>query len=95
MWFKIVCVLNYFLYNIKRRILAFWICFKRGNFMAIYKSSYNQKPEKEEKPKKEKIKQPKEVKTKKINVRPSLITLIVSIVLFVVCCFSSNFIKNI
>ena len=65
--------------------------------MAIYKSSYNQKPEKEPKQKKEKpekLKQPKENKTVKFNIRPSLISLILSIVLFVVCCLPSNFMKN-
>ena len=65
--------------------------------MAIYKSSFNQKPEKEEKPKKEKrekIKQPKQKSNVRINVRPSLISLIVCLILLVVCCFSSNFLKN-
>ena len=95
MGFKIVCVFNIFLYNIKGRILAFWICFKRGKWiMAIYKSSYNQKPEKEQKPKKEKVKLPKEVKPRRVKIRPSLVSLLVSILLFVVCCFPSNFLKN-
>ena len=65
--------------------------------MAIYKSSFNQKPEKEEKPKKEKkekIKLPKEKVNKKINVRPSLIGLFVFLTLFVVCCLPSNVMKN-
>ena len=65
--------------------------------MAIYKSSFNQKPEKEEKPKKEKkekIKTPKQRKELKIHIRPSLISLIVCCLLFIVCCFSSNFLKN-
>ena len=65
--------------------------------MAIYKSSYNQKPEKEEKPKKEKvekIKQPKEKRNVKINVRPSLICLLITLILFIACCFPSNFLKN-
>ena len=65
--------------------------------MAIYKSSYNQKPEKHEKPKKEKkekIKEPKEKVGRKVNVRPSLISLFVFLMLFIVCCFPSNFLKN-
>ncbi len=65
--------------------------------MAIYKSSYNQKPEKEPKPKKEKperVREPKEKRTIKINVRPSLIWLLVFLTLFVVCCFPNNFLKN-
>ena len=65
--------------------------------MAIYKSSFNQKPEKEEKPKKEKkekIKEPKQKTAKKINIRPSLISLFLFLTLFVVCCFPSNFLKN-
>ena len=65
--------------------------------MAIYKSSYNQKPEKEEKPKKEKkekIKLPKEKTTRKINVKPSLISLIIFTVLFVTCCVPGNFFEN-
>lgn len=65
--------------------------------MAIYKSSFNQKPEKQEKPKKEKkekVKLPKEKSTKKINIRPSLICLIVFLFVFVVCCFPSNFFKS-
>ncbi len=64
--------------------------------MAIYKSSFNQKPEKErpEKEKKEKIKQPKEKKESKIVVKPSVVTLLLCLVLFVVCCFPANFLKN-
>ena len=65
--------------------------------MAIYKSSYNKKPEKEEKPKKEKIakiKQPKEKTSKKINIRPSVISLLVFLGLFVACCFPNNFLRN-
>ena len=65
--------------------------------MAIYKSSYNQKPEKEPKQKKEKperLKQPKEKSAKKINIKPSLIVLLVSVLLFVFCCFPNNFMKN-
>ena len=71
--------------------------------MAIYKSSFNQKPEKEEKRKKEekpkkekreKIKQPKERSSKKINIRPSLIGLFIFLGLFVACCFPNNFLKN-
>ena len=70
---------------------------KRG-IMAIYKSSFNQKPEKQEKPKKEKvekIKLPKEKSTKKkFHLKPNVFCAIISIVLFVVCCFPSNFLKN-
>ena len=55
--------------------------------MAIYKSSFNQKPEKEEKPKKEKkqkVKIAKEKVSKKINVRPSLVCLLVFLTIFIV-----------
>ena len=65
--------------------------------MAIYKSSYNQKPEKQEKPKKEKkekVKLPKEKSDKKINIRPSLISLLVFLAVFITCCFPNNFLKN-
>ena len=65
--------------------------------MAIYRSSFNQKPEKEEKPKKqkqEKVKLSKEKKERKINIKPSLVCLILCLIIFVVCCFPSNFFKN-
>ena len=66
---------------------------KRG-VMAIYKSSYNQKPEKPKKEKGEKIKEPKEKVSRKINIKPSLICLLVFLCLFIVCCFPNNFLKN-
>ena len=65
--------------------------------MAIYKSSYNKKPEKEEKPKKERpIKEKKEkVKsTSSFKIKPSVICLVVFLGLFVACCLPSNFLKN-
>jgi len=65
--------------------------------MAIYKSSFNQKPEKEEKPKKErkeKIKQPKVRSSRKLNINPNLISMLVFLALFVVCCFPNNFLRN-
>ena len=65
--------------------------------MAIYKSSYNQKPEKEPKQKKEKpekVRLPKEKKEWKINIKPSLVVLLVSLILFVACCFPENFLKS-
>ncbi len=69
---------------------------KRGG-MAIYKSSFNQKPEKQEKPRKEKpvkIKETREKVQKKLNIRPSAIWLCVFLAIFAVCCFPSNFFKN-
>ncbi|MBR6779315.1 MAG: hypothetical protein IKM43_04175 [Clostridia bacterium] len=64
--------------------------------MAIYKSSFNKKPEKKEKkekPEKEiKVKEQKTKVKKKVNV--PLITLIVFSVLFLVCILPSNFLKN-
>lgn len=63
--------------------------------MAIYKSSFNKKPEKKvEKPKKEKEiveKKPKQ----KIKVNHSLVWLIVFLTIFVVCVCPSNFVKNV
>ena len=65
--------------------------------MAIYKSSFNQKPEKPEKPKKEKVEKVKPIKEKqpkKIKLNLSAIWLTVFLIMFVVCCFPSNFLKN-
>lgn len=65
--------------------------------MAIYKSSYNKKPEKEEKPKKERPIKEKKEKVKSsasFKIKPSIICLGVFLILFVVCCFPSNFLKN-
>ncbi len=65
--------------------------------MAIYKSSFNQKPEREEKPRKERkerIKQPKEKASRKINIKPGTVGLIICLTLFIVCCFPNNFLKN-
>lgn len=63
--------------------------------MAIYKSSFNKKPEKKvEKPKKEKEfveKKPKQ----KIKVNHSLVWLIVFLCIFVACVCPSNFVKNV
>ncbi len=64
--------------------------------MAIYKSSFNKKPEKKEKEKKPAKEQEYKIKTskqkKKINV--PLVCLIVFSVIFLVCILPSNFIKN-
>lgn len=65
--------------------------------MAIYKSSYNKKPEKEEKPKKERPVKEKKEKVKKqttFKIKPSVICLVIFSLLFIVCCFPSNFLKN-
>ena len=66
--------------------------------MAIYKSSFNQKPDKEEKPKKEKRVKTKELKEKvekkTINIKPGVVWLLFSLTLFVVCCLPNNFLKN-
>ena len=63
--------------------------------MAIYKSSFNQKPEKEEKPKKQKPTKEKPIKEKKIvKVKPSLFVLLFSLIVFVACVLPSNFAKN-
>lgn len=62
--------------------------------MAIYKSSFNKKPEKPEKqpnPKKEKpIKQAKQRKP----INKWWIVLAISSIVFIVCCLPSNFVKN-
>ena len=65
--------------------------------MAIYKSSFNQKPEKPQKPKKEKvekIKQPKQKQQKNIKINPYVVCLLMCLLVFVVCCFPSNFLKS-
>ncbi len=64
--------------------------------MAIYRSSFNQKPEKEKKQKKEKwekFKEPKE-RVNKTKLKPSMVCLIAFLTLFIVCCFPNNFLKN-
>ena len=63
--------------------------------MAIYKSSFNKKPEKEveKKPKKEKpVKEKKPKKHIKVNV--PFVTLLVFSFLFIVCVMPNNFLKN-
>jgi len=61
--------------------------------MAIYKSSFNKKPEKEEKPKKEKpIKEKKPKKQIKVNV--PFVTLLVFSFLFIICLMPNNFLKS-
>ena len=63
--------------------------------MAIYKSSFNKKPEKEveKKPKKEKpIKEKKPKKHIKVNV--PFVTLLVFSFLFIVCVMPNNFLKS-
>ena len=65
--------------------------------MAIYKSSFNKKPDKKESEKQEKEKQivvkEKKVKAKR-KVNAPLISLIVFSVIFLICILPSNFIKN-
>ncbi len=64
--------------------------------MAIYRSSFNQrpeKPEKPEKPKKERAEKPKR-EPKKLNVNHNAIWITVFSVLFIVCCLPSNFVKS-
>ena len=60
--------------------------------MAIYKSSYNKKPDKQEKPKKEKKLKP--VSTKKVKVNTKLIVLLCCAAVFIACIMPANFIKN-
>ena len=62
--------------------------------MAIYKSSFNKKPDKkQEKPEKvKKVKEPKEKKSVKVN--KSLVCLVVFTVLFVGCVLPNNFFKS-
>ena len=61
--------------------------------MAIYRSSFNQKPEKQEKPKKEKPEKPK-CEPKKIKINQNAVWLGIFSLLFLVCCLPSNFVKN-
>lgn len=71
--------------------------------MAIYKSSFNKKPEKEKKekqvkvkPEKEKRVKEKQVKTKThFKVNKPLVLLIVFSLLFLVCVLPNNFLKNV
>lgn len=67
--------------------------------MAIYKSSFNKKPEKERKEKEKREKQPKIEKTQsklktKFKVNKPLVLLIVFSLIFLVCVLPSNFLKN-
>ncbi len=89
---KIVCNLKNFLYNYTKKNSGN-LLLKRGS-MAIYKSSFNQKPEKEPKPKKEKPIKEKNKPKMKLNVKPAFIYLLVSLAIFIVCCFPSSFLKN-
>lgn len=72
----------------------------QGTIMAIYKSSFNKKPEKErpvkkEKPKKEVVAKVKDTETKtKHKVNKAIVSLIVFSIIFLVCILPSNFIKN-
>ena len=69
----------------------------KGAEMAIYKSSFNQKPEKPQKPKKEKqqkVKPIKEKQIKTIKINAGVVWLIACLLIFVVCCFPSNFLKS-
>ena len=61
--------------------------------MAIYRSSFNQKPEKQEKPKKVKPEKPKR-EPKKIKVNYNAVWIGIFSLLFLVCCLPSNFVKN-
>lgn len=63
--------------------------------MAIYKSSFNKKPEQNtEKPKKEKPIKPVKPK-KQIKINTPLVCLFVFLSLFIVCVLPSNFLKNV
>lgn len=63
--------------------------------MAIYKSSFNKKPEQNtEKPKKEKPAKPQKSK-KQIKINTPLVCLFVFLGLFIVCVLPSNFLKNV
>ena len=63
--------------------------------MAIYKSSFNKKPEKEVEKKQKKEKPVKEHKPKKhIKVNVPLVTLLVFSFLFIVCVMPNNFLKS-
>lgn len=64
--------------------------------MAIYKSSFNKKPEKEVKQKPEKPQKVVEQKPKKkIKINHSVVWLIVFLCLFIACVLPSNFVKNV
>ena len=64
--------------------------------MAIYRSSFNEKKEKEEKVKKQKPVKEKQIKEKKpIKVKKSLFVLLFSLLVFVVCLLPTNFAKNV
>ena len=56
--------------------------------MAIYKSSFNKKPDREEKPKKEKPVKEKPIQEKKqIKLKPSLFVLFFSFLVMKIFCF--------
>lgn len=63
--------------------------------MAIYKSSFNKKPEKQKEPK---VKEPKikeKPPRKKVKINHALIWLILLLAVFVACVLPSNFVKNV
>ena len=67
--------------------------------MAIYKSSFNKKPEKEKKEKQKHEHQPKVEKVKsqnatKIKINKPLVVLIVFSLIFLVCVLPNNFLKS-
>lgn len=61
--------------------------------MAIYRSSFNQKPEKQEKPKKVKPEKTKR-ESKRIKINYNVVWAGIFSLLFLVCCLPSNFVKN-
>jgi len=63
--------------------------------MAIYKSSFNKKPEKKEKVEKKSREVREKPAKKPIKIRASAVWLVVFLALFVACILPSNFIKNI
>ncbi len=63
--------------------------------MAIYKSSFNKKPEKKEKPVKEKVKEVKEKPVRaKVKINKSAVWLVVFSVVFLLCVIPNNFFKS-
>lgn len=62
--------------------------------MAIYKSSFNKKPEKQQEKQPKQKPQAEKKPSKKIKVNHTAIWLVVFLCLFIVCCCPSNFVKN-
>ncbi len=63
--------------------------------MAIYKSSFNKKPEKQAKPKQKEVELVEKKPRKQIKINHAIVWLIIFLAMFVACVLPSNFVKNV